>query len=1013
MSIFTIDKFSANEINARADYHESGDESHLVNRSGSEDYYLQTGSETVLAEFVGNGAAQLLLGQRPQAGDYAALMRGINPRTETPFCGKARETQLKTDKNALAGFSTSFNLDKSLSLLYATLPHDQQATFEYAVTEAARRTIGNLEKRGMFSYRTGSQGTTSHSGEAIAATYLHFTNRNQEPHLHVHAEIPNLILGADGQWRTMDARELYRRQVEIAALFDSYLASALHRDLPSIASHLESDIDRSGLVVAGITHDTVMRFSSRRREIQKALADIGAEGAEAARGAAKRTRQSKQAIDGLSLRQEWKTSLAGLSPTAGDLTPATLLAVESLLFKNASVFRAHDLDRAAAQLSVMHGGPDAITEIKAALHRQLGIIQLPSEVSGEPLYTTEIFRQLEIDLLRFACKSRHPLSRFSLTDQQIDIALAECEQERGFRLRDEQVQAMRHAANGCQLSIIQGAAGTGKSASLAALNLAYTSAGHRVLGLAPSGAAAAELQKSSGIASRTIHSLLIRLENDSPQQRFCLSQKDIIVVDEAGMVDTRTLHKLMCFIEMAGAKLVLVGDSKQLEAVGSASTLHMLTQHLGAGRLEQIARQRSHADREISQAWFSDDIDALNLMQSRGLLRHANTDTPSAIDQLIADAASAHTSGTDWDQILLLADRNVQVRELNERVRSLRLEDGELDVKAEQVIQVSSERGHTRLISLCAGDRIMLRKNEKLGGMPIFNGDRATLIDLERRIVGGNESGSAVYDTILKARLDRTGTEIKWSLGDYDRLDHSYAMTVHKSQGLTVERAFYLASESTDRRSAYVAFTRSKEACPIYLAPESAAGFAERTSTFREKLTALDADQATKDRTQSSLIRPRETAIRTNQPETKVLLEKAGVHFMYPGDLGPHPAVSPNIILIGTAMSEQWLAQSRGYLVTALLDQPDDSRFKPGKPYKSQRGHWNLALQCSDTLASPSVDSTLAQSPQLTPQQQIQAIARSLKQRLPIKGSLPSITYSNSTSPISTSAAPQWTKTFH
>ncbi len=101
--------------------------------------------------------------------------------------------------------------------------------------EAASRTIQHLEEGGHFAYRTGAQGSESHPGEVVAATYLHFTNRNQEPHLHVHAEIPNLILGIDGQWRTLDARELYRRQVEIGALFDASLASILQRDLPEVA----------------------------------------------------------------------------------------------------------------------------------------------------------------------------------------------------------------------------------------------------------------------------------------------------------------------------------------------------------------------------------------------------------------------------------------------------------------------------------------------------------------------------------------------------------------------------------------------------------------------------------------------------------------------------------------------------------------------------------------------------------------------------------------------------------
>ncbi|WP_233788101.1 AAA family ATPase, partial [Pseudomonas yangonensis] len=89
---------------------------------------------------------------------------------------------------------------------------------------------------------------------------------------------------------------------------------------------------------------------------------------------------------------------------------------------------------------------------------------------------------------------------------------------------------MLHATDGKQISIIQGAAGTGKSASLAALNIAYSSAGHRVLGLAPSGAAAAELQKSSGIDSQTIHALLMQLENDNARKPFHLTDRDVLVL---------------------------------------------------------------------------------------------------------------------------------------------------------------------------------------------------------------------------------------------------------------------------------------------------------------------------------------------------------------------------------------------------------------------------------------------------------------------------------------------------
>lgn len=877
MSLFTIDKFSSKDILSRTEYYENGED--IPNTSsGSEDYYLKADSGTLLTAFVGSGASELNLGPTPKTGDYKALMYGINPRTGTSFCSKTRRTQLDKEINALAGFSTSFNVEKSLSLLYATLTRNQQIKFEQAMIEATSRTIQHLEERGIFAYRTGAQGSESHPGEVVAATYLHFTNRNQEPHLHVHAEIPNLILGIDGQWRTLDARELYRRQVEIGALFDASLASILQRDLPEIASHLECNPERSGLVVAGIDRNTVMRFSTRREEIQDALKAMGASGADAARAVAKRTRQAKAAVEGKLLREEWKSRLADLSPAPGDLTPATLLAVEAMVFKNRSVFKQHDLDRAVAMLSILRGGIGSLPEIESAVAQQLGVVRLPTFPGEEPLFTTETFRQLEVDLLRFARKASEHSQHFTLSGLDIQNALGQCEQEKGFPLRDEQVQAMVHATDGRKIAIIQGAAGTGKSASLAALKIAYTSAGHRVLGLAPSGAATAELEKSSGIDSQTIHALLMRLENDDARKPFHLTDRDVIVLDEAGMVDTRTLHKLMSHVEAAGAKIVLVGDSKQLEAVGSASTLHMLTQHLGAARLEQIARQRSADDRAISQSWFSDTGDAPTMMQRRGLLRATSNDQASPIELMLTDALKVRKAGSEWSEILLLADRNSHVNQLNQRVREIRMLHGELDKKAEKVVQVSNDRRYSRELALCPGDRIMLRKNSKLGQTPVFNGDRATVISIEDHKPG---TDGAQNETVVHARLDRSGTEISWLLSDYDKLDHAYAMTVHKSQGLTVEYAFYLASETTDRRSAYVAFTRSKAACPFYLSPECEPTFTNRTGLFKAKMTALDADPGAKQRALHATIGTVETAIRTQQPGTKELLEKAGNRFSY------------------------------------------------------------------------------------------------------------------------------------
>lgn len=967
MAIFTVDKFRAKDISARAKYFEKGEELEAGPQytSGEEDYFLNS-RDTILSEIVGTGSVALGLGGEPRSGDYELLFNGFNPRTGESFVSDVRRGQLDKDPKANAGFSTSFNVDKSLSLLYASAPKEVQQHFERAMMEAARRSIEQAEKRGIIGTRALKDSAPTDLGEVlrninlgengksledvpggiVSLNYLHFTNRAQEPHLHVHCEIPNLVLGEDGKWRTINARELYARQTEMAAMFDGYLYQAISRDCPDIARLMAVDFDRSGLIAPCVSQDLMRQFSSRREEIKETMREEGLSGADAARGVAKRTRNEKELLDPEELRERWRAEIGDIHHEPGDLTPATKLMVEQLLFRSGSVFKARDLDRAAAQLAICHGGPEDMPAIKSEICRQLGVITLPAqEGQKDTLYTSEAFRQLEVDLLRYAQKAKAPQERFALTDAALTAAVAQVEREKGFALRDEQKAAVVHAVSGTQLAVIEGAAGTGKSQTLAALRVGYEAAGHRVLGLAPSGAAAAELEKSSGIESRTIHALLLRLENDNPEKREVLSATDVLVVDEAGMVDTRTMHKLLGFAEQAGAKVVLTGDSKQLESVGSASTFQMLGEQLGAARLEQIARQRNADDRAISQAWFAGG-DAYGRMEARGLLRAEGEGTPTAIKMLLRDAADTQAAGTDWREILLLADRNGQVNELNRRVRDHRKELGELDGDAEQRITVTGERGYSRELNVAPGDRLMLRRNALLGETPVYNGDRATLLSIDRVQTGEDKGGEPIFDHQLTVQLDRSGERLTWNLGDYDRLDHAYAMTVHKSQGLTVDHAFYLASEMSDRRSAYVAFTRSREACPFYLDSATADVFDENTSEFSAKLTALDADPETKLRMLAEAPYPASArVIEQAQPTTKALLERSGDRFEYPDEPAAPAKAAPEIIVITQGKDDAVLAKVSGYAVTELIDQPNDTRRRPGKPYAAPADAQRIALR--------------------------------------------------------------------
>lgn len=156
MTVFSADKFSSGDIAARAEYFEKGegilleDGQEPERSTGGEDYYHRPGADTLLTEYLGQGAQLMELGINPQDGDYAALMSGTNPRTGKSYVTERRQGELQRG-TGLAGYSTSFNIDKTLSLVYAALPREQQVLFEKAVMEASRRTMEYAEGKVSFS----------------------------------------------------------------------------------------------------------------------------------------------------------------------------------------------------------------------------------------------------------------------------------------------------------------------------------------------------------------------------------------------------------------------------------------------------------------------------------------------------------------------------------------------------------------------------------------------------------------------------------------------------------------------------------------------------------------------------------------------------------------------------------------------------------------------------------------------------------------------------------------------
>ena len=283
-------------------------------------------------------------------------------------------------------------------------------------------------------------------------------------------------------------------------------------------------------------------------------------------------------------------------------------------------------------------------------------------------------------------------------------------------LRDEQVKAVRHVTqNSGNVQCVCGWAGTGKTFMLDAARLAWERDGYKVYGAALSGKAAKELSKGANLESATIAKWIYDLDRPGRKDRLTLDSKTILVVDEAGMVGTRQLHRLMTEVERAGARLVLVGDDKQLQSIGDAGGgFSGLSKRLGYAELKEITRQRDAADRQaVYDLAEGNPEPALKSYSARGRLV-VGEDRADTMERLVADWCR---DKTDLKEKLILSSTNRQAATLNGLCQEERQRRGELGREC-VTVQGGAE--------VHAGDRVLFRRNDKRFG--VHNGDLATVI---------------------------------------------------------------------------------------------------------------------------------------------------------------------------------------------------------------------------------------------------------------------------------------------
>lgn len=430
-------------------------------------------------------------------------------------------------------------------------------------------------------------------------------------------------------------------------------------------------------------------------------------------------------------------------------------------------------------------GKEQFDEVMSAVRRSPDLVALGKDGRGEERFTSRQMIETEQRLQR-ASELLAERRQHVVNERGRDAALARTA-ERGLVLSGEQRAAFEHVTGERGLSVVVGYAGTGKSAMLGVARDAWESAGYNVRGAALSGIAAEGLENGSGIASRTIASL----EHQWSEGRELLTSRDVLVIDEAGMVGTRQMERVLSHAADAGAKVVLVGDPQQLQAIEAGAAFRAINERHGGVEITEVRRQRDDWQRDATRHLATGRTGLAIAAYDEREMVHA-AETREAARRELMERWDRERQAAPADTRIILTHTNDEVRALNEAARERLRARHELG----EDVTISGERGERPFAS---GDRIMFLRNERELG--VKNGTLGTVeeVTLQRMTVRVDDGRSLAFD-----------------LKDYAHIDHGYAATIHKAQGMTVDRAHVLATPGMDSHGAYVALSRHRDGVALH-----------------------------------------------------------------------------------------------------------------------------------------------------------------------------------------------------
>ena len=755
-----------------------------------EDYYLNGGEPPGL--WHGKGAADLALSGVVDGEALTRLFEGFHPTEDRSLI----QQQRYKDREHQPGWDLTFSAPKSVSVLWSQADEKTRKMLQGAHFAAVKAGLDYLEDE-IAVTRKGKGGVDREPARLVIATFEHHTSRAQDPQLHTHALVLNACMDADGRSGTLESKSLYQAKMAAGAIYRAEFAAQVEQTL-------NLTVERKGSVfeIKGVSEPLITEMSKRRAEIEKALAEGGYSSAAASEIAAFSTRQTKGYTAQEELTEKWRQTgkefgwgpeqAARLLETARPKFRDKALEQQEALEKtaeriteNQSYFTARDFTRFLAEEAQGRGinAEEVRTARTEYLSKSPDIVRLGKH-KGERVYTTLEMMEEEKQLLSAVEQSKSS-QQPGVTSRTVEGVIATRRS-----LSEEQASALRHITkDGDSICVVSGMAGTGKTTLLHAARLSWELEGYEVRGAALGGKAAEGLSQGAGIQSETLKRTLWDLENG----RLCLHEKSVMVIDEAGMVGTKMMRRLVEKTEQAGARLVLVGEAKQLQPIEAGGPFAEMEKRLGAATLTDIRRQREGWARDAVKDFAAGDAEkGLYAFAQRGLLT-IESDRRKAMESLIS--AWKEQGIENPEQQLILTGTRKEAAILNRMAQEERKEAGRLQGQG-IAIPGTNEK-------LYEGDRVLFTKKSRVYG--VQNGSLGDVIEAD-----------ALKGT-LTARLDND-ERVHFALNDYSYVRPGYAMTTHKGQGATTEWGFILAGDSMqDREITYVQASRSRAETRIFI----------------------------------------------------------------------------------------------------------------------------------------------------------------------------------------------------